>query len=167
MQQKGKVKSMNHLNKDIIDKAKILEIALEIAGEKENYFDKLEELMYDLVLEEQNFVIGLTYTILLSRQFGMPKEIVKGLMNKINTKIQKMAKDNQQYREYFKRQIELIIPTDQLRTNFVKQINAGEFNEALTTACKLIDIYEFGIAGSQINYGLLEKARKKHNVQMD
>ncbi len=39
--------------------------------------------------------------------------------------------------------------------------------DALITACKLIDIYEFGIAGSQVNYELLEKAMKKYDVQMD
>lgn len=156
-----------NINKELIDKEKALEIALEIAAEKENYFDKLEECMYGLSLEEQNFVLGLTYTVLISRQFGMPKELIKGQMNKINTKIQRMARDNQQYREYSKRQIEMIKPTDELRVTFTKQINAGQFNEALTTASKLIDIYEFGIAGSQINYELLERAMKKHNVQVD
>lgn len=156
-----------NINKEIIDKEKALEIALEIAAEKENYFDKLEECMYGLSLEEQNLVLGLTYTVLISRQFGMPKELIKGQMNKINTKIQRMARDNQQYREYSKRQIEMIKPTDELRVTFTKQINAGQFYEALTTASKLIDIYEFGIAGSQINYELLERAMKKHNVQVD
>lgn len=155
------------INNEIVDKQKVLDIALEIAGEKENYFDKLEECMYGLSLEEQNLVLGLTYTVLISRQFSMPPEIIKGLMNKINTKVQRMAKDNQQYREYSKRQIEMIKPTDELRVKFAKQINAGQFNEALTSASKLIDIYEFGIAGSQINYGLLEKARKKYDVQVD
>jgi len=156
-----------NINKELIDKEKALEIALEIAAEKENYFDKLEECMYGLSLEEQNLVLGLTYTVLISRQFGMPKELIKSRMNKINSKVQTMAKDNQQYREYSKRQIEMIKPTNQLRTDFVKHINAGQFYDALTTASKLIDIYEFGIAGSQVNYELLEKARKKHNVQMD
>lgn len=156
-----------NINKELIDKEKALEIALEIAAEKENYFDKLEECMYGLSLEEQNFVLGLTYTVLISRQFGMPKELIKGQMNKINSKIQRMARDNQQYREYSKRQIEMIKPTDELRVAFTKQVNAGQFYEALTTASKLIDIYEFGIAGSQINYELLERAMKKHNVQVD
>ena len=151
-------------NKEIVDKEKILEIALEIAGEKENYFDKLEECMYGLSLEEQNLVLGLTYMVLISRQFGMPKELIKGQMNKINTKVQRMAKDNQQYREYSKRQIEMIKPTEQLRTDLAHQINGEHFMDALKTACKLIDIYEFGIAGSQVNYGLLEKAMKNYNV---
>ncbi len=156
-----------NINKEIIDKEKALEIALEIAAEKENYFDKLEECMYGLSLEEQNLVLGLTYTVLISRQFGMPKEIIKSQMNKINSKVQSMAKDNQRYREYSKRQIEMIKPTNQLRTDFAQQINGEHFMDALATACKLIDIYEFGIAGSQINYGLLEKAMKKYDVQMD
>lgn len=158
---------MNHLNKEIVDKEKALEIALEIAGDREHYYDRLEEGMYGLTLEEQNLVLGLTYTILISRQFAMPQEIVKGQMNKINSKVQSMAKDNQRYREYSKRQIEMIMPTNQLRTDFTNQINSGQFTDALITASKLIDIYEFGIAGSTINHGLLEKAMKKYNVQMD
>ena len=97
----------------------------------------------------------------------MPKEIIKGLMYKINSKVQIMARDNQRYREYSQRQIEMIQPTNQLRTEFTHQINDGRFMDALTTACKLIDIYEFGIAGSTINQGLLEKAMKKYDVQMD
>lgn len=158
---------MSHIIKELVDKEKALDIALEIAGDRENYYDRLEEGMYGLSLEEQNLVLGLTYTVLISRQFGMPKEIIKSTMNKINSKVQSMAKDNQRYREYSKRQIEMIKPTNELRTSLTKQINAGQFDNALTTACKLIDIYEFGIAGSQINYELLERARKKHNVQVD
>lgn len=155
------------MNKEIVDKDKALDIALKIASDRENYFDRLEEGLYGLSLEEQNLVLALTYIVLLSRQFGMPKELIKGQMNKINTKVQRMAKDNQQFKEYSKLQIDLIKPTSQLRTDLTKQINSGQFTEALTTACKLIDIYEFGIAGSQINYGLLEKAMKKYDVQMD
>lgn len=158
---------MSHLIKELVDKEKALEIALNIASDRENYYDRLEEGMYGLSLEEQNLVLGFTYTILISRQFAMPKEIVKGLMNKINSKVQIMAKDNQRYREYSKRQIDLIKPTEQLRTDFTNQINSGQFMDALITASKLIDIYEFGIAGSTINYGILEKAMKKYNVQMD
>ncbi|MCH5315752.1 MAG: hypothetical protein J1E81_07550 [Eubacterium sp.] len=158
---------MRYANKEIVDKSKILDIARDIASEKGNYFDRLEEGMYGLSLEEQNLVLGFTYTILLAKQFRMPKEIVEGQMSKINSKVQKMARDNQRYCEYSKRQIELIKPTDELRADFSKQINSGQFDDALTTACKLIDIYEFGIAGSQINYGLLEKAREKYNVQVD
>ncbi len=155
------------INDELIDKKKALDIALDIAADKENYFDRLEEGMYGLSLEEQNLVLGLTYTILISRQFKMPKEIIQSQMNKINTKVQRMAKDNQRYREYSKRQIDLIKPTEQLRTDFAKQINGEHFMDALVTACKLIDIYEFGIAGSLVNYGLLKKAMKKYNVQMD
>lgn len=158
---------MSHLIKELVDKEKALEIALNIASDRENYYDRLEEGMYGLSLEEQNLVLGFTYTILISRQFAMPKEIVKGQMNKINSKVQIMARDNQRYREYSKRQIEMINPTNQLRTDFTHQINDGQFIDALTTACKLIDIYEFGIAGSTINHGLLEKAMKKYDVQMD
>lgn len=158
---------MSHIIKELVDKEKALEIALEIAGDRENYYDRLEEGMYGLSLEEQNLVLGLTYTILISRQFAMPKEIVKGQMNKINSKVQIMARDNQRYREYSKRQIDLIKPTEQLRTDYAHQINAGQFMDALITASKLIDIYEFAIAGSQVNYGLLEKAMKKYDVQMD
>ncbi len=158
---------MSHIVKELVDKEKALEIALNIAGDRENYYDRLEEGMYGLSLEEQNLVLGLTYTILISRQFSMPKEIVKGQMNKINSKVQIMARDNQRYREYSKRQIDLIKPTEQLRTDLAHQINDEHFMDALITACKLIDIYEFGIAGSQVNYELLEKAMKKYDVQMD
>ncbi len=158
---------MSHLNKELVDKEKALEIALYITRDRENYYDRLEESMYGLSIEEQNLVYGLTYIILTSRQFAMPKEIIKGLMYKINSKVQIMARDNQRYREYSQRQIEMIQPTNQLRTEFTHQINDGRFMDALTTACKLIDIYEFGIAGSTINQGLLEKAMKKYDVQMD
>lgn len=158
---------MSHLTKEIIDKEKALDIALKIASDRENYFDRLEEGMYGLSLEEQNLVLALTYIVLLSRQFRMPKDLIKGQMDKVNTKVQRMARDNQRFKDYSKLQIDLIKPTNQLRTDFAKQINSGQFTEALATACKLIDIYEFGIAGSQVNYGLLEKAMKKYNVQMD
>lgn len=155
------------MNKEIVNKDKALDIALKIASDRENYFDRLEEGLYGLSLEEQNLVLALTYIVLLSRQFGMPKELIKGQMNKINTKVQRMAKDNQQFKEYSKRQIEMIKPTNQLRTDFTHQIYGGHFMDALITACKLLDIYEFGIAGSTINQELLEKAMKKYNVQMD
>lgn len=154
-------------NKEIVDKQKILEIALFVAKDKNNYFDRLEESLYELSLEEQNLVIGLTYIILLSRQFPMPKEIVKGLMKKINTKVQRMARENEQYHEYSKRQIDMILPTNKLRTDFANQINAGQFGEALTTASKLLDMYEFGIADSHVNYKGLQRAREKYNVQVD
>ncbi len=73
------------MNKEIVDKDKALDIALKIASDRENYFDRLEEGLYGLSLEEQNLVLALTYIVLLSRQFGMPKELIKGQMNKINT----------------------------------------------------------------------------------
>lgn len=155
------------MNKEIVDKDKALDIALKIASDRENYFDRLEEGLYGLSLEEQNLVLALTYIVLLSRQFGMPKELIKGQMNKINTKVQRMAKDNQQFKEYSKRQIEMIKPTNQLRTDFTHQIYGGHFMDALITACKLLDVYEFGIAGSTINQELLENAMKKYDVQMD
>lgn len=158
---------MSCRNKEIVDKQKILEIALSVCEDKDNYFDRLEEGLYSLSLEEQNLVFGLTYIILLSRQFPMPKEIVKGFMKKINAKVQSMARDNEQYREYSKRQIDMILPTDKLRTDFSNQINTGQFSEALTTASKLLDMYEFGIADSHVNYQQLQRAREKYNVQMD
>ena len=155
------------MQQEPIDKNKILDIALENAEKCKTTFTSTEEAMYGLKIEEQILMIGLTYLILLSRSTHMPKDVVKNIMENMNTNCQHFAADMNKYREYFKRQIEMIKPTNQLRADFAHQLNAGQFDEALTTACRLIDIYEFGIAGSQINYELLEKARKKHNAEMD
>lgn len=150
-----------------IDKMKILDIALENANKCKTTFTSTEEAMYGLKIEEQILMLGLTYIILLSKQANMPKDVIKNIMDNMNTNCQRFGSDMNRYREYFKQQIDLIMPTNQLRTDFAHQINEGKFDKALTTACKLLDIYEFGIAGSTINQGLLEKARKKYDVQMD
>lgn len=150
-----------------IDKMKILDIALENAHKCKITFTSTEEAMYGLKIEEQVLMLGLTYLVLLSRQSHMPKDVTKNIMDNMNATCQRFATEIKEYRDYSKRQIDLIIPTDQLRTEFTHQINAGQFDGALTSACKLLDIYEFGIAGSTINQGLLEKARKKYDVQVD
>lgn len=153
--------------KEPIDKVKILDIALENAAKCKTNFTSTEEAMYGLNLEEQILMLGLTYVILLTRSVPIPKEITANLMNTINTNCQRFAADMQRYRDYSKRQIDLIKPTNALRAEFTRQINSGHFDEALTIACKLIDIYEFGIAGSQINQDILNKAREKYDVQVD
>lgn len=150
-----------------IDKMKILDIALENANKCKIRFTSTEEAMYGLNIEEQVLMLGLTYLILLSRQINMPKDVIKNIMDNMNTNCQSLATDIKRYREYSKRQIELINPTNQLRSEFTHQINAGQFDEALTTACKLIDLYEFGIAKSTINQKVLVEARKKYNDSLD
>ena len=150
--------------KEQIDKVKILDIALENAKKCKTSQTSTEEAMYGLAVEEQLLMLGLTYIILLQPQAHLSEEVVKGLMDTMNANCQRIATDLNRYRDYSKKQIALIMPTNQLRTDFVKQINAGQFDTALATACKLIDIYEFGIAGSEINQEILRKARAKFDV---
>lgn len=143
---------------ELVDKHKILEMAVENANNGKHFIENSNIIMQGLSLEEEMMLLGFTYVRLLSKTVPMPNDAVKGLLVSINTKVQSIAKDNQRYKEFSKKQIELIKITDEISVQLVHQLNNGDFDSALKTACRLLDIYSFGVAESHIYQDALQRA---------
>lgn len=146
------------MTKELIDKHKILEMAIENANDGKYFFENSNVIMHGLSFEEELMLLGFTYVRLLSKTVSLPNQLVKEFLMSINTKVQSLAKENQQYKEFSKRQIELIKPTENARVQLIHQLNDRDFENALETACKLIDIYCFGVAGSNLYQDTLQRA---------
>lgn len=146
------------MTKELIDKHKMLEIAIENANNSKHFFTNADEIIQGMSVEEQLMMLGFTYARLISKNAPMPKETVNELLVSINTKVQEIARENQQYKEFSKMQIELIKPTEDARVQLIHQLNGGDFKNALKTACKLLDIYCFGIAKSHLYQDTLQRA---------
>lgn len=143
---------------ELVDKHKILEMAVENASNGKHFIENSNVITQGLSIEEELMLLGFTYVRLLSKTVPMPKDAVKGLLVSINTKVQSIAKDNQRYKEFSKKQIELIKITDEISVQLVHQLNNGDFDSALKTACRLLDIYSFGVAESHIYQDALQRA---------
>lgn len=149
---------------ELINKHKILEMAVENANQGEMFVQNANKALAGLSIEEQIMMLGFTYVRLLSNITPMSKETVRQLLCAVNTTVQNIAQENQQYREYTKRQIEMIPITENASVEMMHQLNAKDFETALETACKLLDIYSFGIAGSYIYQNALEKAKSTQSL---
>lgn len=141
--------------KELIDKKKIYDRALNSANQGKNLFNNIET--NNLSFLELIMLYGFTYIELLSQVAPLPNKLKNQNIRAINTAVQRLAEDVEIYQKYSKWQTELIIPTESKRVKLAKELNEQKYNEALQTALELIDIYAFGIANSNIYVNLLKE----------
>lgn len=138
------------MTKELIDKTKIHNIAVELAGEGKLFYRNTEEKMQGLSFEEQAMLLPFVYIELLFNGGMIPKTKRKQLLRVVNTQMQDKAKVFQQYKEFSARQITLAKTTDEKRAELVNALKSFDDESALQQALQLIDIYQFGIAESHI-----------------
>lgn len=148
--------------RELINKAKIYQIAVENAEQGKNWYTNAELHASGLNFLEQQMLFAFTYYELLSKLTSFPKKLKNQKIREVNTILQCFARETEAYKDYSKRQIELIIPTEAMRTELTHCLHQQKYYDALTVACKLIDIYEFGIANSQIYSKILEQSRAEY-----
>lgn len=136
--------------KELIDKIKIHNIAVELAGEGKLFCRNTDERMQGLSFEEQTMLIAFMYTELLFNDGMIPKATRNQMLRVINTQVQNYARDFQQYKEFSAREIKLVRKTELKRVELAKALNIFDDEKALQLALQLIDIYQFGIAESHI-----------------
>lgn len=90
--------------------------------------------------EEQALLIAFYYLDLLEKKGSLPPRIAQETRMGLAKSVARYAGDMRYQREMNKRQIELVLPTDAMRTQLHKELNAGS-PQALTTALQLLDIY--------------------------
>lgn len=135
---------------ELIDKHKILEIAIENVNKGKAFFENTNKLLSGFSIEEKLMLLGFTYVRLLSKTAPIPKDTIRNMLVSINTTVQNLASENKQYKEYSKRQIELVKETETKRVELAHSLKNGNDEKALQLALALIDLYQFGIAKSTI-----------------
>ncbi|MBS6629012.1 MAG: hypothetical protein KH282_08025 [Clostridiales bacterium] len=90
--------------------------------------------------EEQALLIAFYYLGLLEKRGSLPGRVAQETRMGLARSVARYAGDMRYQREMNKRQIALALPTDAMRTQLHKELNAGS-PQALTTALQLLDIY--------------------------
>lgn len=90
--------------------------------------------------EEQALLIAFYYLGLLEKRGSLPQRVADDTRMALAKSVARYAGDLKYQREMNKRQIGLALPTDALRVQLHKELNAGS-PQALTTALQLLDIY--------------------------
>ncbi len=90
--------------------------------------------------EEQALLIAFYYLSLLEKRGSLPGRVAQETRMGLAKSVARYAGDLKYQRELNRRKIELVLPTDAMRTQLHKELNAGS-PQALTTALQLLDIY--------------------------
>lgn len=90
--------------------------------------------------EEQALLIAFYYLSLLEKRGSLPGRVAQETRMGLAKSVARYAGDLKCQRELNRRQVELALPTDAMRVQLHKELNAGS-PQALTTALQLLDIY--------------------------
>lgn len=135
-------------HRDTIDSKKIHSMAVEFASQGKTWHANSSEIINGLTIEEQVLLIAFTYIELMGASGFLPEIIKKDKLGRINTQLQRLAKDLEQYRDFYTRHIQWLKESEQLRVDLIKSINAFDDEKALQQALLLADMSESHIANS-------------------
>ena len=153
-------------HRDTIDSKKIYAMAVEFASQGKTLHSNSSEISNGLTVEEQVMLIAFTYIELMGASGFLPETIKKDKLGRINTQLQKLAKELQQYREFYKLHIQFLKDSEQVRVDLIKSINAFDDEKALQQALLLADMSESHIAQSH-TFTTRYKERKQNGGKVD
>ena len=143
---------------DPINKFEILEMAKECAAQGDLFANNIRKTE-DLSAAEQLMLMSFTNAEILRKNKMLPTKQKNAIIRSINLECQRFETDIRRNKEHLERQTAVISKTEELRTELTKQINSSDFDVALETAVKLVDLYCFGIAESGIYQKALKQAK--------